>query len=60
MIRLHDYSKSNENIDELPTLLNNLNKLVDEDIEIVYIKPKEITIFQVFKTQIYAYIKIII
>jgi len=49
MISLHDYSKLNKNVDEsLPTLLNNLNKLVDEDIDIFYIKPREITIFQVF------------
>lgn len=54
MISLHDYSKCNENVNEsLPTLLNNLNELVDEDIEIVSIKPQEITIFQVFKNFIY-------
>jgi hypothetical protein len=48
MISLHDYSKSKENAeDSLPTLLNDLNKLVDDEIEIVYFTPKEITIFQV-------------
>jgi len=47
LISLHDYSKLKENVDEpLPTLLNDLNKLVDE-IEIVYFTPQEITIFQV-------------
>lgn len=50
MISLHDYSKSKETEeDSLPTLLNNFNKLVDENFELVYIKPQEITIFQVFK-----------
>lgn len=44
MISLHDYSKSKEtDVDVLPTLLNN----IDEKFEIVYIKPQEITIFQV-------------
>jgi len=48
MISLHDYSKSKENAeDSLPKLLNDLNKLVDDEIEIVYFTPKEITIFQV-------------
>lgn len=48
MNNLHDYSKCKDVNDSLPTLLNDLNKLVDEEFEIVYIKPKEITIFQVF------------
>lgn len=48
MISLHDYSKSKENINEsLPTLLNDLNNFVDKEFDIVYIKPQEITIFQV-------------
>jgi len=48
MISLHDYSKSKETVeDSLPTLLNDLNKLVDDEIEIVYFTPQEITIFQV-------------
>lgn len=47
MISLHDYSKSKEAVgDSLPTLLNDLNKL-DDEIEIVYFTPQEITIFQV-------------
>lgn len=47
MISLHDYSKSKETVDDsLPTLLNDLNKLVDDEIEIVYFTPQEITIFQ--------------
>lgn len=50
MISLHDYSKSKETVeDSLPTLLNDLNKLVDDEIEIVYFTPQEITIFQVLK-----------
>jgi len=48
MISLHDYSKTKETVgDSLPTLLNDLNKLVDDEIEIVYFTPQEITIFQV-------------
>lgn len=48
MISLHDYSKSKEAVgDSLPTLLNDLNKLDDDKIEIVYFTPQEITIFQV-------------
>lgn len=48
MISLHDYSKCKETAEDvLPTLLNNINKLVDEKFEIVCIKPQEITIFQV-------------
>lgn len=49
MISLHDFSKFKDVNDSLPTLLNDLNKLVDEELEIVYIKPKEITIFQEIK-----------
>lgn len=49
MISLHDYSKFKDDPEEsLPTLLNDLNRLHDEPIDIVFIKPKEITIFQVF------------
>lgn len=48
MISLHDYSKSKDNGEALPTLLNDLNKSVEEEFEIMYIKPQEITIFQVF------------
>lgn len=47
MISLHDYSKCKDVNDSLPTLLNDLNKLVDDEFEIPYIKPKEITIFEV-------------
>jgi len=48
MISLHDYSKSKETeAESLPTLLNDLNKLVKDEIEIVYFTPQEITIFQV-------------
>jgi len=48
MISLHDYSKSKETeAESLPTLLNDLNKLVEDEIEIVYFTPQEITIFQV-------------
>jgi len=48
MISLHDYSKSKENAeDSLPTLLNDLNKLPDDEIEILCFTPQEITIFQV-------------
>jgi len=48
MISLHDYSKSKEiETDSLPTLLDDLNKLVDDEIEFVYFTPQEITIFQV-------------
>lgn len=48
MISLHDYSKSKDNAeDSLPTLLNDLNKLPDDEIEILYFMPQEITIFQV-------------
>lgn len=48
MISLHDYSKSKENMEEsLPTLLNDLNKLAVLESDIIYIKPQEITIFQV-------------
>ncbi|XP_025192206.1 exosome component 10 isoform X1 [Melanaphis sacchari] len=47
MISLHDYSKSKENVEEvLPTLLNDINKLVEDDIEIVYFTPPQISIFQ--------------
>ncbi|XP_027842053.2 exosome component 10 isoform X2 [Aphis gossypii] len=47
MISLHDYSKSKENAeDSLPTLLNDLNKLPDDEIEILCFTPQEITIFQ--------------
>lgn len=53
MISLHDYSKFKENGEEsLPTLLNNLNKIVEEELEIVYVKPQEITIFQVFEKKV--------
>lgn len=49
MISLHDYSKSKDDEKEsLPTLLNDLNKMLDEPFEILCLKPKEITIFQVF------------
>jgi len=48
MISLHDFSKSKENENQLlPTLLNDLNKFVDDEFDIIYIKPQEITIFQV-------------
>lgn len=47
LISLHDYSKSKQDVnDSLPTLLNHFNKFVEE-YEIVYVKPQEITIFQV-------------
>lgn len=50
MISLHDYSKSKENEEDLlPTLLNDLNKLVDDEIDVLYFTPQEITIFQVLK-----------
>lgn len=53
MISLHDYSKSKESEeDSLPTLLTSLNKLVDDKFELVFIKPQEITIFQVLKINI--------
>lgn len=53
MISLHDYSKSKESEeDSLPTLLTSLNKLVDEKFELIFIKPQEITIFQVLKIHI--------
>lgn len=48
MISLHDYSKFKEREeDSLPTLLTSLNKLIDDKFELVFIKPQEITIFQV-------------
>jgi len=48
MISLHDYSKSKENAeDSLPTLLNDLNKLPNDEIEILCFTPQDITIFQV-------------
>lgn len=56
MISLHDYSKSKDNGEALPTLLNDLNKLVEEEFEIVYIKPQEITIFQVFDKNVHIVI----
>jgi len=56
MISLHDYSKAIETPESsLPTLLNDLNKIVDDEIEIVYYTPQEITIFQVFKLYILFY-----
>lgn len=49
LISLHDYSKlKKENSEILPTLLNDLNKLIDNEYTSVYIKPQEITIFQVY------------
>lgn len=48
MISLHDYSKSKEDVEKpMHTLLNDKNKLDDQEFEIVHIKPQEITIFQV-------------
>lgn len=48
LISLHDYSKlKKEDAETLPTLLNDLNILIDKEYKNIYIKPQEITIFQV-------------